>query len=198
MKHLVWLPVLALTILALALVSCDTAPTEPSASSTAISSANVGNLALAPNMPDIAHVMFGNEQAGTGYDPPSGHDRSWHGVDRIIPHNVVIPVGGMVHFEIHAFHQAAIYAPGTTPEDIEADIASGAATLVDLTSPIFIPNFLIDDPVNRLAISPFVPGGELEWSPPEGTFDEPGVYLMICTVTFHFFESKMYGYIIVK
>lgn len=193
--------ILSLLALVLVLASCQSTPTDPASTSSA-NSALLSKVGGAPQVAmgksDTAYVMFGNELAGSGYPPPSGHDRSFNGVDRIIPHTVVIPVGGTVVIELHEFHQAAIYDVGTRPEDIAADVESGAATLEDLTAPIFIPDFLIDDPVNRLARSPFVPGGEMMWTTPEGTFDEPGTYLMICDVVPHFFESRMYGYIIVK
>jgi len=37
-----------------------------------------------------------------------------------------------------------------------------------------------------------------EWTTPPGTFEEPGIYLVICTTLEHFEEAKMYGWVIVK
>lgn len=139
-----------------------------------------------------ASVQFGDEDAGSPFPPGSGHDQSFHGSDKMVPRTVVIAAGGEVHFDLVPFHQAAIYSPGTQPEDIDVSL------LEDLTFPIFIPDFIINDPGNRVALSPDLSPVEFTWTTPEGTFDTPGRYLVICTTLPHFVQADMYGWVIVK
>jgi hypothetical protein len=143
----------------------------------------------------IADIDFGRINTGTDYPPPEGHDRSFHSYDKISPRTVVIPVGGTVRMATGVFHQAAIYDVGTTPDDI----VLSPATLDDINVPFppgVLPDFVINDPTNRLALSPvfFAP---TTWTAP-AVFDRPGTYLIICTILPHFAGAKMYAYVIVK
>jgi hypothetical protein len=84
-----------------------------------------------------------------------------------------------------------VYAPGTKPEDINTN----------LTEPIGVagsPPDRINDPTNRLALAPPQSDDEADWTTPPGTFDQPGVYLVICTTKVHFVNANRYGWVIVK
>lgn len=138
-----------------------------------------------------AYVLFGDEDAGSPFPPPDGHDQSIHAKDKMVPRTVVISRGGKVHYQVAAFHQVAIYEPGTKPSDIDLTL------LDDLPAPP-IPDFIINDPNGRVALSPPLAFGETEWTTPDDTFDEPGRYLVICTTLPHFAAADMYGWVIVK
>jgi len=149
--------------------------------------------------PDTATVQFGlNEEGAPFLDnfPPPGHE-AHHAIDSIVPRTVVISRGGRVTFKIARFHQVAIYVPGTMPADIEVS----DATLKDLVvpcPPFFIPDLVIDDDNGRVALGPPQACGSAEWTTPEGTFDNPGSYLVICTTKPHFVDNDMYGWVIVE
>ena len=139
-----------------------------------------------------AEIEFGSEHVGSPF-PPAQHDQSFHAFDKLRPQTVVIERGGSVTFEIYPCHQAAVYAAGTTPDDIDA-------SLVVPNTPGCPPE-RIDDPAGRIALGPpqQPPGaGEIEWTTPPGTFDQPGRYLIICTTRVHFLFAKMYGWVIVQ
>ncbi|MDH3244227.1 MAG: hypothetical protein OEM26_06400 [Saprospiraceae bacterium] len=144
-----------------------------------------------------AYVLFGDEDAGSPFPPPDGHDQSIHAKDKMVPRTVVISQGGKVHYQVAAFHQVAIYEPGTKPGDINLS----PATLDDLVVPFppgVLPDFIINDPNGRVALSLPLSLGETEWTTPVGTFDEPGRYLVICTTLPHFAAADMFGWVIVK
>lgn len=111
---------------------------------------------------------------------PNGH--------ALIPHTATIKAGGSVNFVIAGFHQIIVYAPGTTPGDINLTIA-----------PIPIPGapppvFLINDPLNRIyrGLSPV---GEPQDRVEVVHFGAPGLYLVICGVSVHFLRDNMYGWV---
>ena len=153
-------------------------------------------LAVIATPPEDAHVHFGDENAGSPFGPE--HDQSFHAVDKMVPRTVVISQGGSVTFSITPPHQIAIYEPGTTPKDINLH----PDFLDDLAVPFLpfnIPDILINYPEGRVALSPapsFI--GHTEWTTPDGTFNEPGRYLVICTILPHFAAADMYGWVIVK
>ena len=67
-----------------------------------------------------ATVRFGNPTVGSPFQPPLfDHDSSFKAADTLIPHTSVISAGGNVTFDIAGFHQAMIYEPGTTLDDID-------------------------------------------------------------------------------
>jgi hypothetical protein len=107
-------------------------------------------------------------------------------VHLLIPHTVTIKEGGSVNYIIAGFHQIAVYAPGTKPEDI--------STAVLLPIPGAPPEVgIIDDPTNRIyrGLDPLtVPQDRVEVV----HFGRRGVYLVICTVSPHFAEN-MYGWV---
>ncbi len=134
---------------------------------------------------ESATVQFGNPDAGSPYPPPEfeGHDSSSNARDNVIPRTSVISAGGNVTINVVGFHQPAIYAAGTTPEDITVP-------------PFPVPfNLFINDPDGRLELGPAVPG---PWEVPAGTFNEPGRYLLLCNITPHFAFFNMYGWVTVK
>jgi hypothetical protein len=144
----------------------------------------------AQSHPLNVEVEFGSDHVGSPF-PPAQHDRSFHAFDKIRPRTVVIRRGGSVTFEVDECHQPAVYAPGTTPGDID----------VSLTEPIGVaecPPDRINDPTNRIALGLPQQAGEADWTTPPGTFDQPGKYLVICTTFVHFVFAKMYAWVIVK
>jgi hypothetical protein len=139
--------------------------------------------------PDLsATVRFGNPTVGSPFQPPVfDHDASSTAADTLIPQTSVIAAGGNVTFDIAGFHQAMIYGPGTTLDDIDV--------------PPFPPesNILINEDEGLLASSPIPFGGfQGPWTPDSDTFEEPGRYLVLCNVTPHVVFGKMYGWVNVK
>ena len=142
--------------------------------------------------PTSAIMEFGRPELGSTYAPPEGHDASTHAKDKMNPRTVVIAVGGTVTFRVAPFHNPAIYDAGTEPEDIEVS----PRTLRPLSpGPVFIPNFVIDDPTNRLWQGSYALVPQERTSPP---FTAPGRYLVICTTVPHFVDNNMYGWVIVQ
>jgi plastocyanin len=182
---------LSLLVLAAAAVGCGETPVPSASQALDLAVAAAGHSASAV-------ISFGRDDVGSPFPPPSGHDRSFHAIDKVRPRQVNLAAGRTVTFQMGTFHQVAIYAPGTEPEDIDV------SSTIDLTAPppappgtVIIPDFLIDDPTNRLAQGPFsfVP---MDWDAPAGTFDAPGTYLVICNVVPHFTNAKMYAWVTVK
>jgi hypothetical protein len=143
-----------------------------------------------------ASIRFGLNELGSPFPPQAGHDHSTNAVDNLVPRTVTIPRGGTVVFAVDPVHQAAVYRPGVEPEDIAVD----GSTLedADLGFGIVLPLFRINDPAGRLASSPSQGLSPQSWSPPPGTFDQPGRYLVICTSVPHFVLNRMFGWVIVK
>jgi hypothetical protein len=176
----------------LALAACDKpAVTEAPAAAVRATTFSAANAARAGETP---LVKFGQNEHGSPFDPPLGHDHSTQAKDLLIPRTVVIPVGGQVTFEIDPFHRVNVYRPGTAPSDIDV------TKLINFVSgPVFIPNFVIDDPTGRIAQSPpFQFAIDQTWTTPLGTFNAPGRYLIICNFLPHFVDNDMYGWVIVQ
>jgi plastocyanin len=175
------------------LLACQDSPTTPEGTTDSVLASTVGN-----GIPENATVRFGEADVGSPFPPVPGHDASYHAKDKVYPRTVVIRAGGRVTFEMAVFHQVAIYDRGIGADDIDV------SATVDLTAPppappgtVIIPDFLIDDAAGRLALSEFSFAPMTLTSPP-GTFDEPGRYLVICTVVPHFVDANMYAWVIVK
>lgn len=178
------IPLLALgTVLA----GCEPT-TEPNARPTPFSSAALGG--------STASIRFGLNELGSPFPPQVGHDHSTNAADNLVPRTVTIPRGGTVVFAVDPVHQVAVYRPGVEPEDIAVD----GSTLedADLGFGIVLPFFRINDPSGRLARSPSQGLSPQSWSPPLGTFDQPGRYLVICTSVPHFVLNRMFGWVIVQ
>jgi plastocyanin len=152
---------------------------------------------FAQEAPISAEVEFGSEKVGSPFPPPSGHDHSGHASHKMFPRTVTIARGGSVTFEVDEIHQPAIYAPGKEPKDVVIT----DQTLQDLTLPCLpqtLTDFVINDPVGRVALAPPQACDESEWTTPAGTFEQPGRYLVICTTRPHFVDDQMYGWVVVK
>ncbi len=110
--------------------------------------------------------------------------------DNIVPRTTVVSPGGTVTFDIQGRHHLAIYAPGTTPADIDPTARFPAAPGCPAAAG------RIDDPDGRLF--------ETRGCPPAGpsqasfTFNNPGQYLLICQVRPHFVDFDMYGWVHVQ
>lgn len=182
--------VLLLTSVALSCAQPGSTPSAP-AVATGDASARAG---VAGATPLSATMQFGLDTLGSPFPPPSGHDQSGHARDNVVPRTVVIDAGGTVTFKmgVGGVHQAAIYAPGTEPGDIDTRIV----VFPPVGPPACPPVPLIDDPANRVAVlgDQMCAGGP---SAPSYTFTEPGRYLVICTFLPHF-NVGMYGWVIVR
>jgi hypothetical protein len=134
-----------------------------------------------------ATVKFGRVGVGSPFPPPD-HDASFHAYDAIRPRTAVIRAGGTVTFEVAPFHYPAIYEDGTRPEDINTDDVYFEG---DCPIPLF------EDEEGRIAEGPLnCPSDEVvEWS---YTFEEPGLYLVICQMLPHFVEANMYSWVRVR
>lgn len=168
----------------LAHAACTDAPAAPETAPAPPSSVT----SLLEARPDPVVVNVGRAEVGTDYFPPGSHDGSFHAQDAIRPRSTVIVPGTTVDFVIAAGHDLSIYEPGITPENIDASLLEPAGVPFD-----FPP--LINDPNGRLArVAPNF-GPPLVWS---YTFDEPGLYLVLCDVLPHFVEARMYAWIRVR
>ena len=118
-------------------------------------------------------------------------------VHALLPWEATIKEGGAVNFVIAGFHQIAVYAPGTQPENISTGVLlpiPGAPSQVGL----------IDYPTNRIyrgldprLLSPAPPAAPNLLSQDRVEvlgFSRRGTYLVICTVNVHFAQG-MYGWV---
>ena len=129
--------------------------------------------------PPTAVVSFGDDTVGSGLNnPPEGvfHDSSWKANDKVRPRTVVISTGGSVEFDVEGFHQVAVCSEGVDVRDVEV--------------PDFPPNIFVDDAQCPVAAAPA--------ASTMVAFAEPGRYLVICNVTPHFRDARMYTYVDVK
>ena len=177
--------VLALLLLVVAVAcsqpgSTPASPTSPRAGLSAQSGAAL-----------TATINFGRDDLGSPFPPPSGHDQSGHSRDTIFPRDTVIDKGGTVTFIMGAsgVHEAAIYEPGTTPEDINT-------SLTEPPAPGCPPVPVINDPNHRIAVvsDQVCEGGS---KTPTWTFTQPGKYLVICNFLPHF-NLGMYAWVTVR
>ena len=104
----------------------------------------------------------------------------------LLPRTATIKAGGSVNFIVAGFHQIAVYAPGTKPEDIDT------STLIPIPgAPPAVG--LISDSENRLflGVSPLTVGQDRV---EVVHFGKRGTYLVICTVSVHFADN-MFGWV---
>jgi plastocyanin len=105
---------------------------------------------------------------------------------QVIPYTTIIKVGGSVRFAIAGAHQIAVYGPGTEPGDINTSLLipiPGAPPQIGL----------IDDPANRIYRGPN-PLTASQDRVEVVQFNQRGLYLVICTVSIHFFDG-MFGWV---
>ena len=184
----------ALTAAALVLAACDTPAVTEAPVVNPVVAATASGTASAARQGDVPVVKFGWNEHGSPFDPALGHDHSSQAKDLLVPRTVVIDRGGQVEFEIDPFHRVNIYRVGTEADDIDV------SKLINFQSgPVFIPNFVIDDPTGRIAQSPpFQFAIDQTWVTPAGTFDQPGRYFVMCSFLPHFVANDMYGWVIVR
>lgn len=186
--------VLALVPAVLFWTACGGEPIEPSALDGVIDAMPVAEAPgdapeVAATGPDgHAVVRFGRGEVGTVFFPPGSHDGSFHAKDAIRPRRTVISAGGTVDFVIATFHKPAVYEPGIGVEDIDVTL------LEEADAPFEFPP-IINDPEGRIARGDLNVGAPKVWS---WTFEEPGLYLVICEVLPHFAGAKMYAWVDVR
>ena len=117
----------------------------------------------------------------------------------IIPNEIKVKQGGVVHFLVAGFHQVSVYKPGTQPEDNV--IPPGAPLFInDPTNlfyqginpgggPLGTPGTIVpfSNSQNRLESVSFPASVGTGMPPSEKA--EPGVYLVICNVRGHFLDG---------
>ncbi len=132
----------------------------------------------------------------------------------MLPDDIKIKQGGVVHFLVAGFHQVVVYKPGTKREDI---VVPAAGTFInDLTNQFYLginpaggPGNTQATPANPIATgsdtrsnaqnrveSVGFPASVGTGTPPSAKA-EPGVYLVICNVRQHFIDG-MFGFVEVK
>jgi hypothetical protein len=122
-------------------------------------------------------LKFGMPWTGSDCVPPECFDdASFHAMDTIVPAAVSIPTGSTLTARVAGFHQAVLYEAGTRLSDIEPNPA---------TFPF------VEDPDGVIAAAP--PLTDLEY-----TFTSPGRYLLICNLTPHLEEARMYAVVHVR
>jgi hypothetical protein len=108
--------------------------------------------------------------------PPNHH---------ILPPEIKIHQGGVVHFMVSGFHQVVVYDPGTTPEDIV--VPSSGTFINDLTNVFYlgIPPQGGPPPGTPPTTNPFNGSNRQE----SVSFSDRGTYLVICNVRTHFLDG---------
>ena len=136
----------------------------------------------------------------------------------ILPNDIKINQGGVVHFLVAGFHEPVVFVPGVSHDDIMKIANSGTSTFIfDPTKPAPTGAFYFGinpagGPLNTPA-TPVVPGDtrsnaqnrveSVGFPAAEGTGNppspiaEPGVYLVICNVRQHF-QTGQFGFVEVK
>ena len=136
----------------------------------------------------------------------------------ILPNDIKINQGGVVHFLVAGFHEPVVFVPNVSLDTIRNIANSGTSTFIfDPTKPAPTGAFYFGinpagGPLNTPA-TPVVPGDtrsnaqnrveSVGFPAAEGTGNppspiaEPGVYLVICNVRQHF-QSGQFGFVEVK
>jgi plastocyanin len=135
-----------------------------------------------------ATVSFGNWKptiaAPLDRFPPNDPNPRTRNGHQLIPHIAKIKVGGTVNFVIGGFHNVNVYAPGTQPTQINANLIVPGST----------PPGLIDDPNNRVYRG-LDPRTQSQDRVEVVSFQSPGMYLVICGVRPHFVNDGMFGFV---
>jgi plastocyanin len=131
----------------------------------------------------------------------------------ILPQTIRVKAGGVVNFAVGGFHQIFVYNPGTTPEDVAANLPPWGPPGIPVT-----PDNLFIDYTTNLYYQGLNPAGGnaamVAGANPASAavnlfnrdntgnrvetvaFTEPGRYLVICNVTPHFLDG-MYAWVVV-
>jgi hypothetical protein len=116
----------------------------------------------------------------------------------ILPDEIQLKLGGVVHFLVAGFHQVVVYKPGTEPEDIDVPPA-GTTFINDATNrfyqgidpaggPLGTPGTTNPSNAQNRLESVSFPASVGTGTPPSEQA-EPGVYLVICNVRGHFLDG---------
>ena len=109
--------------------------------------------------------------------------------NHILPPDVKVRQGGVVHFLMSGFHMATVYKPGTEPEDIVVPPSGTFISDPTIVPPSNVYYFGINPqggPLNTPATTNPFNGSNRQESV---SFSEPGTYLVICNVRQHFLDG---------
>ena len=132
----------------------------------------------------------------------------------MLPGEVKVDHGGVVHFMVAGFHQPVLYKPGTQPEDI---VVPASGTFINDANNVYyqginpaggppntpatpvVPADIRSNAANRVESVSFPETDGINPVTAVKLSDraEPGTYLVICNVRGHFLDG-MYGFIEVK
>jgi hypothetical protein len=110
----------------------------------------------------------------------------------ILPDDIKLKEGGVVHFLVAGFHQVFVYDLGTDDDDI---VVPGTGTFINQTTNLLYQGF-------NPAGGPLMTPGTINPSNAQNrvesvSFAEPGTYLVICNVRQHFLDG-MFAFVKVK
>ena len=109
--------------------------------------------------------------------------------NQILPREIKVRQGGVVHFLMSGFHMATVYDPGTEPENIVVPPSGTFINDPTAVPPSNVFYFGINPqggPLNTAATTNPVNGSNRQESV---SFSEPGTYLVICNVRQHFLDG---------
>src|SRR6516162_856012 len=109
--------------------------------------------------------------------------------NRILPSEIKVRQGGVVHFLMSGFHMATVYDPGTGPENILVPPSGTFINDPTAVPPSNVFYFGINPqggPLNTPATTNPLNGSNRQESV---SFSEPGIYLVICNVRQHFLDG---------
>ena len=109
--------------------------------------------------------------------------------NHILPPDIKVRQGGVVHFLMSGFHMATVYNPGTEPENIVVPPSGTFINDPTAVPPSNVFYFGINPqggPLNTAATTNPVNGSNRQESV---SFSEPGTYLVICNVRQHFLDG---------
>jgi hypothetical protein len=132
----------------------------------------------------------------------------------MLPNDIKVNQGGVVHFLVAGFHQVVVYKPGTEPKDI---VVPATGTFInDPTNQFYLGINPAGGPGNTQATpaNPIATGSDTRSNArnrvesvgfpasvgigtPPSEKAEPGLYLVICNVRQHFLDG-MFGFVEVK
>jgi len=109
--------------------------------------------------------------------------------NHILPPDIKVRQGGVVHFLMSGFHMATVYNPGTEPENIVVPPSGTFINDPTAVPPSNVFYFGINPqggPLNTPATTNPFNGSNRQESV---SFSEPGTYLVICNVRQHFLDG---------
>jgi hypothetical protein len=108
----------------------------------------------------------------------------------VLPQIIDIKTGGVVNFAVAGFHQIYVYQPGMMAEDI---FVPASGTFVEDLRSLYYKGILPaggPSPGLPATVNPSNASNRME----SVSFNEPGVYLVLCNVRTHF-NDGMYAYV---